>query len=349
MNNFSYLTNKENFTIPNREDAISAFLDQKAFILSVNPGFDLKKAYEEKGASFRYEMRPFLGRQPSDQWVCSLPDFYLSCLKDSYPKKKKEINTFFNFFSGKKAQEEMRKDTEGNIIENSFSFNSLSEDMMSGAYEQLNSVISHGRIFLLDEFLYAFRLSYSEIKDFADSMISKSDLIDNLDETMFASNNYEKRSYYIPEFDCPNLSEEERRKKIQAKIAADLKRVLSVDMLALPETYLKEDIFEGLLFNSELDIVFDSSALLYPYEMKGSQLDEYLKNNYDTLFRETTLSGIRKEENSFIFNNRQSINSQAVYLIALPYDLSEGSYVRKGNPVSILDEYHDYIDKEYKK
>ncbi len=349
LSNFKYLTNKENFSIPSRDEAVKAFLNQKAFILSVNPNFDLKKAYLESNASFRYEMRPFVGRQPSDRWVCSLPDFYLSCMKSSYPKKKKEINAFFSFFSGEKAQEELRKDEGGNILANSFSYSTSSDDMMSGAYEHLNPIVNHGRIFLLDEFLYAFRMSYAEIQDYALGLISKTTLADYLDSNMFSANNYEKKTYYIPDFDCMNLSEEERRKRILSKISSDLKKRLLSDVLILPDSFLIEDIFNGILYNSELDIVFDSSLSIYAYEMKGKQLTSYLKENDATLSTDDTIAGIRKDDTGFLFNNRQPINSEAVYLVHLPYDLDQASYTKKGNPLNILSEYTEIIDEEYKK
>ena len=261
-----------------KEEGVAKFFNSEAAILSVSPSFDFNAYYSDYNASFNYTFLPLMGRKTNNDWVCSISDSYLTVPKNAYSgAKKKLIDNFVKFFASATGQDYLLKDEEGVNKQNHFSFvNNNLIPTSTNANKSLVNAISEGRVFLIDKFYPSFSSTVDSFKQYAEDKIDAASIIDSIDyynELILTSN---VRYYEIQSLKDVEDETKNNMLEILRYVSNGIKSQMNLDALILEEDFLLQPIYNGLIYEHELNMVFNDSSYCSLVKANGRTLKEIL-------------------------------------------------------------------------
>ncbi len=369
-------------------DGIEDFFNSKTAIMSISPDFPFETYYQEYDCSFNYAFLPLFGRKATNGWACSYSDSYVSALKNSYKGVTRSlIDKFLAFYSSPEGQTYLLTDLDGNTKTNCFSY--TDKNLLSFANDYNKNIvdsISQGRVFLIDRLYSTFLSSVSSFEEYALDKISVSNVIDDLDY-----NNETKLDYNTHYFTLPSLSEisgetKEDINKTLRVVSSGIKANKNLDILILNRNFLTQPIYNSMIYEYELETIFDESVFCTNVSIKGSELKnildflESLDKNEIIDERDADLQSFFKKSNNvtldikenellsssqfflngasilkdaankkYILSNNNEIDDDRVYYLALPSSFIKGgefSFLSIGSSFSCLNSFRTYLEEE---
>lgn len=309
-----------------RLNGIERFFAGKAAILSIMPGFEFEEYYKNYGSTFEYTFMPLVGRKSSNNWVCSISDSYLAVPKEKYVgNKTKIIDAFIDLFSSSEGQGYLVCDENG--IKRPHHFSYVNDSVITdedGRNKMLNEAISQGRVFLIDKLYPTFSPNASSFEEYASDEIDAKTVIDDIDY-----NNEARISQNTRYYDVPSLSDggEENIKTFMNNlrmISANIRSEKKLDVFFVNENFLTEPIYDSLIYEHELELIFDGSVFCTEVRVKGNILkdilDFCLSNNgaasSENKVRKTTYDKYYQDQENvtLAFKESISLNSQSFFV-----------------------------------
>lgn len=271
---------------------VDKFFSSEAAVLSVSPSFDFNSYYSSYDCSFNYAFLPLIGRKTSNDWVCSISDSYLAIPKENYTgSKRKLIDNFANFFSSSDGQNLLLKNEEGTIKQNHFSFanqNIIPETTKTN--EKIINAISQGRVFLIDKFYPSFSSASNSFKEYAEDKINTDDIIADIDLYNEQARSNSQRYYEISSL--ANIDGESKENMLETirVISSSIKSQMKLDVLIVDESFLLQPIYNGLIYEREMSMIFNETSYCYSVKSTGKVLKEMLDFCDETNARSLTVT-----------------------------------------------------------
>ena len=335
-NNYRSLYSSK-FINPNisTKDGIIKFFDGDSLMMSVSPSFDFETEYNKAREGFSYSFLPYLGSNEDEAWLPATSDFFVSVFKKSFETKDKAINKLLDYFSSREGQEILLTDQYGDKSGNRISYLNDNAFELNGNYQALNSVIKKGKIYFVDKFYYAFKDNLDSFKSFIQDSSSASTLVSELDDEMSMLNNYNYNKIYIEGFDGKGKLEE-NGKEMMAEILKEIKTSQnSLTCVFLEDSFIKENVFEGMIYENELNTVFDETATATFYQFNGTQL----KNLISNLTADFSGYGFVNRNGTYMTNDLQQFVDNKTYriLVSDKLTLDDSFYTQaKKDTINVL-------------
>lgn len=296
-------------------DNVERFLDGESLILSVSPQLDFDKIVQQSGKSIHYSYIPYVGNRTDDSWLPSTSDFFFSVNKDSYYGiKKTEIDEICDFFSTEAGQNSLMQDENGEKSNNRISYLYLSDQsyQLTGNYQELNQLLKKGRVYFVDDFLYAFGLSVDSMKEFICDEIDGNQLVQDMDDNMSIQNNYVNNKVYLESLVGKGELATQQKEMVAAvlKIIANYKKL---DVLLCEDSFIKQDVFDGMIFEDEMSVVFDPNSQAIYSTLNGEELIKMAQDIPDGY----SLFGITKKGDTYVTGNQVPVSNQRNYRVLL--------------------------------
>lgn len=294
-------------------DNVERFLNGESLILSVSPQLDFDKIVQQSGKSIRYSYIPYVGNTTDESWLPFTSDFFFSVNKDSYYGiKKTEIDEICDFFSTEEGQYSLMKDENGEKSNNRISYLSDQSYQFTGNYQELNQLLNRGRVYYVDDFLHAFGFSVASMKEFICDEIDGNQLIQDMDDNISIHNNYVNNKVYFKSLLGKGKLATQQKEMVGAvlKIIANFKKL---DVILCEDSFIKQDIFDGMIFEDEMRVVFDEDCQAIYSTLNGDELIKMaqdIPNGY-------SLFGITKKGEDYVTGNQVPVNSQRKYRVLL--------------------------------
>lgn len=324
-----------------REDAFSAFLNQSTCILSLNMDFDFESKFREKGGTFEYSFHPYLGSSSGDEVLATSSDFFVSVLKKGYQKSsKRSIDEFLDFFASKDGQSYLVMDEDGNRKSNRLSYLKNSDIRLEGKLSGFQKYLDSGNVFILDDFLSSFRISERLFESFFNGEIGYVSMVNGFDENMRSYRLIEKHRYVLEQLKSLSLDLSRQRYELFSMLYYELKKKSSIDLMILPQTFQRLSIYDGVIYEKDVNVIFDSSCSLVPVYLDGLSLKGFISAFQKEQNHSDYLSfGIVSSGDSFE-SDQNRIQDDASYLIFVPEETWNGNssaLAKVGESVLALD------------
>lgn len=325
----------------NGKDNFNKFKNGQSILYSLNEKTVFNK---DNNLNFEYSLFPFLGETNRDTWICAQPDFYLSMLKDSYSKRRDLLDKFTDFYTSVKGQKLMMKGRSEMYQENGISFINDIEINTYGSYLQLEKYIAKGKVFIADKFKAVFKMSNDTIKKYINGDNSIEETILGMDSNFASYLNNKNNIYIVEDFFDLDSDLKTRKENILKKISSRLKDITKCDLFLLDYDFLKQDVLDFKLYQNELEIVFNVDSCVYPQNIKGSVLKEYIDKNMTSDFNDKVyVNGINYVNGGYVLNDGSSIRDDKDYFVMLPSRyLNEDSSASKD--IKTYNLYKLYVD-----
>lgn len=298
------------------KDNFLKFKDGESILFSLNEKTILNK---DSDLNFKYSLLPFLGETNRDTWILAQPDYYLAMLKDNYSKRKDLLDNFVDFFTSVKGQKLMMKGRSEMYQENGISFINDIEINTYGSYLQLEKYIAEGKVFIADKFKSVFKMSNTNIKNYINGNSSLDETILGMDTNFTSYLNNKKNIYIVEDFFNLNSDLNIRKEEILKKISSRLKDITKCDLFLLDYDFLKQDVLDFQLYQNELEIMFNKNSYVYPKNIKGKELKEYIDKNMENhIENKVFVNGINYTEDGYVLNDGSSIIDDKDYFVMLP-------------------------------
>ncbi len=298
------------------KDNFLKFKDGESVLFSLNEKTILNK---DSDLNFKYSLFPFLGETNRDTRILAEPDYYLAMLKDSYSKRKDLLNNFVDFFTSVKGQKLMMKGKSEMYQENGISFINDIEINTYGSYLQLEKYIAEGKVFIADKFKSVFKMSNTNIKNYINGDSSLDETILGMDANFTSYLNNKNNIYIVEDFFNLNSDLNIRKEEILKKISSRLKDITKCDLFLLDYDFLKQDVLDFQLYQNELEIMFNKNSYVYPKNIKGKELKEYIDKNMENhIENKVFVNGINYTEDGYVLNDGSSILDDKDYFVMLP-------------------------------
>lgn len=298
------------------KDNFFKFKDGESILFSLNEKTILNK---DSDLNFKYSLFPFLGETNRDTWILAQPDYYLTMLKDSYSKRKNLLDNFVDFFTSVKGQKLMMKGRSEMYQENGISFINDIEINTYGSYLQLEKYIAEGKVFIADKFKSVFKMSNTNIKNYINGNSSLDETMLGMDTNFTSYLNNKNNIYIVEDFFNLNSDLNIRKEEILKKISSRLKDITKCDLFLLDYDFLKQDVLDFQLYQNELEIMFNKNSYVYPKNIKGKELKEYIDKNMENhIENKVFVNGINYTENGYVLNDGSSILDDKDYFVMLP-------------------------------
>ena len=226
--------------------------------------------------NFDYVFLPYFGTSSDESWIPSTTDFFYAIDKHSYQTKKRALDAFSNYFSSDEGQQILRQDEEGNRIPNRINYLKDSSFHLTGNYQQLNPLIEQGRIYFVDDFLTAFRPSISCMCDYIEDNIDAKGRIEARDVNRSNHNNYSQNSIYINELDGYGNVTTNKSHRMDYFLKT-MRNKDNYDGIFMEDSFVKDNVFDGTIYEDELNTIFDSSVYLKQCQRTGEELLAFLE------------------------------------------------------------------------
>lgn len=261
-----------------KQGSVEDFLNGKAMCRSITPSFSLKeqRAMSSSEENFDYVFLPYFGTSSDESWIPSTTDFFYAIDKHSYQTKKRALDAFSNYFSSDEGQQILRQDEEGNRIPNRINYLKDSSFHLTGNYQQLNPLIEQGRIYFVDDFLTAFRPSISCMCDYIEDNIDAKGRIEARDVNRSKHNNYSQNSIYINELDGYGNVTTNKSHRMDYFLKT-MRNKDNYDGIFMEDSFVKDNVFDGTIYEDELNTIFDSSIYLKQCQRTGEELLAFLE------------------------------------------------------------------------
>ncbi len=321
-------------------DGIEKFFNSEAVLMSISPDFDFESAYAEHNCSFNYAFVPLMGRKKSNDWVCSMSDSYLAIPSSVSNSKSKTVEGLLRYYASSEGQQALLCSMDGYKKPNRFSFTDQNLFSSEEGSESIVETISQGRVFLLDHLYSIFSLSTSSFEDYALDKISVGTVISNLDSDNELRLETKKRYFEIPSLSDVDEDSQSSLTKSLRSIASSLKSSQNLDALFVESSLLKEPIYQGTLYESEISLVLNDAVNCTQVSVKGStlkQIADFVEDNNEAA-RNGSKSG-RESAIAAFFQNATNV--------ALSYPskttLDIGTYYASGVSVKKEDGVRKYL------
>lgn len=267
------------------EDAIEKFVSGEAYVCASIPGTSFEDKYKQAKADgtadFTICMYPFVGETENSKWVISKPDFYIGVSRASYndgTDKYKAIEEFLNYFSSDEVRELTRNGAESLLYTKAAKMYDLSK---FSAFAYLDEPIKQNRIYLADTFISVFSSTSDILVDFVEGAATLSETITALDNAVIASapgngTIYESEcTYDYPEKSDKGITGETAIGDFTADAIAE---AAQTDVVILPSSIIRCDIFKGSLDEACLAVVYDNDISLAPVRISGAGIKKILSD-----------------------------------------------------------------------
>lgn len=366
-------------------EGIEKFFNSEAAVISFIPGFEFEEYYEAYNCTFNYAFVPLIGRKASNSWVCSISDSYATVLKKKYVgNKRKIIDSFLSLFSSSEGQEYLLEDENG--VRRLHHFSYVNNDLIADKTEHnemLVEAISQGRVFLIDKLYPTFLPSLSSFEEYALDKINTRTVIDDIDNNNEARLSENSRYYNVPFLNDSEESVATFTNNLRI-ISGGIKSQMNLDVLFIDESFLLEPIYDSLIYEHELSLIFDSSVRCTEVKVTGKVLKEILdfcfdeqgnssgknrEGSFEKYYKDqenvalTFKEAISLDSSSFFTNgasitgtdatkkyvlsNNSEINDNRIYFVAVPTSFVRGGefeFMETGSSFSCLDAFKEYLE-----
>lgn len=325
-----------------------AFLSGQAALLSLPPRADLIDEFSARAPSFSWSVHPYLGSTATDSLIPATCDFYLCASKSSMADLELRPNLwkFLDFFSTSDGQLCLALKESGKVPFYVFSHLKNATFNLVDGYDALNKAFRSGRIYLVDKFVGAFSQCLTSLTKLSQEEVSSYGFVSSLDQEMSSIREKAKTEY-----SCASLMGEgglNSRYEVSQRVADLIRADLKADALALPSSFLKQEIVDETLLENDMKAVFDQTCSLLPAWVNGKEFIELLSSLSEPRGLGVSLSGVKRSGETFVLESGSSIKENASYFLYLPSSALEGSalpqYIQ-GSPVLAFDEICKILKK----
>lgn len=358
FNTFSRLFNLDFFDINHTNEKaksnLDKFLDGEIAMISLSRSIDITSLdYNNKDDKF--VLYPYLGSNSFSKFVTTSPDFYFAIDKNAYrdKKKKETISDLLSYLCATEGQDILIQNENGTHYNNRISFLKTFRNTFEGPFNEIKDVINSGAYYLTDNLKSVFLPYTSDFKEYVYDEISTNELIHHIDSKI--SKNFENgyEVYKINSLGFSNFSKLSDA-EIVFKIAEDFRKFSKSDIFILPNSFLKNRLYEYKFTEYEINHIFNENILESKISISGEDLINFIQYlETKNILSEFSLSGCKiieiGNEKNYYFSNGRKIENDKLYEVVLPnvelfdFNLIDTSKVSNVRPIDLLSNYKEEV------